>query len=662
MRMVTDVAQPLMRGASPLLATPPAASLQPARCLDARLRVLRKSRHSTHERVRHGLVIALAGLLAACGSTDPASIAGQKIYEERCSTCHNSLESRAPMLGALRQMPAKRILRALDFGAMMSVAYVLNRSEREAVARWLGVPGDNRTPPKTNFCADRTVVIGEPSAQDWWGWSPGTSNARYQPDAGLSAANVGQLKLKWVFGFDGDVNSFAPPTAIGENLFLGSAGGDVYALERRTGCVRWLYQADGPVRVAPAVAPLDGGKHALLFGDQIGWFYAVEAETGRLLWKNKPEQHESTKLTGSPVVHEGVVYVPAASWEETRPQNPGYTCCTFRGSVTAMRVADGSQVWKSFAIPEEPRDTGGKLRDGRPEWGPSGAGIWSAPALDTARGRLYVTTGNSYTLSSENTDAVIAMELATGRIVWSRQVTPNDIFNAVCLGGGQRCPGPDHDFGSSAILVKARSGDVSRDVLLAGQKSGVVYALDPDKQGKILWQQRVGKGGTNGGVQWGMAADGANVYAAVSDIGRIRPAQKNKLDPRPNSVDPNIGGGLTALRIRDGKKVWFAAPAPCDPARPICSPAQPAAVTAIPGAVFSGSADGHLRAFSTSHGRVLWDFDTAKEWPTVNGVKAQGGSLDGAGPVVANGMVFVHSGYARNGGIPGNVLLAWGLE
>ena len=603
--------------------------------------------------LRSFALLVLTGLLAGCGSQDPSKAAGQKIYQDRCSTCHNSLESHAPMLGALKQMPAKRILRAMDFGVMMSVAYVLNRSEREAVANWLGVPDQNAKPSQINYCADRAVIIGEPVPQDWWGWSPGLSNGRYQPDAGVNAGNVAQLKLKWVFGFDGDVNSFAPPTVIGDNLFLGSAGGSVYALNRSSGCVRWVYQADGPVRTAPAVALL-GGKHALLFGDQIGWFYAVEAETGKLLWKNKPELHESTKLTGSPVANDGIVYVPAASWEETRPQNPDYTCCTFRGSVTAMRVADGSRVWKTFVIPEEPHDTGGKMRDGRPEWGPSGAGIWSAPTIDKARGRLYVTTGNSYTLSSDTSDAVVALDLVTGKIVWSKQVTPNDVFNAVCLGGGERCPGPDHDFGSSAILV--------RDILLAGQKSGVVYALDPDHQGKILWQERVGKGGTNGGVQWGMAVDGVNVYAAVSDIGRIRPAEKNKLDPRPNGVDPNAGGGLTALRIRDGKKAWFAAPAACDASRPICSPAQPAAVTAIPGAVFSGSADGHLRAFSASDGKVLWDFDTAKEWQAVNGVKAQGGSLDGAGPVVAHGMVFVHSGYARNGGMPGNVLLAWGVE
>jgi polyvinyl alcohol dehydrogenase (cytochrome) len=601
-------------------------------------------------------ILILAGLLVSCGGS-PESAVGEKIYNERCGGCHNSIESQAPMLGALKQMPVSRILRTLDFGVMMNVAYPLNRDQREAVAEWLGVPDEKAAAKPVNYCANRMVVIHELAPTDWAGWSPGAANARYQPDGGLSAANLGRLKLKWVFGFEGDVNSFAPPTVIGETLFAGSAGGFVHALDRRTGCVKWLYQADGPVRNPPAVAFI-GPRHVLLFGDQTGWFYALEAESGRLLWKNQPEPHESTKLTGSPVVHDGVVYVPAASWEETRPQNPEYTCCTFRGSVTAMRVADGSQIWKTFLIPEEPRATGNRMRDGRPEWGPSGAGVWSAPTLDLARGRLYVTTGNSYTLASEHSDAVVALDLASGKIVWSRQVTPNDIFNAVCLGGGQRCPGPDFDFGSSAILV--RSG--GRDVLLAGQKSGVVYALDPDKQGKILWEQRVGKGGTNGGVQWGMAADGLNVYASVSDIGRVRPAQKNRLDPRPNGVDPNLGGGLTALRIRDGKKVWFAAPAPCDPAKPVCSPAQPAAVTAVPGAVFSGSMDGHLRAFSTSDGRILWDFDTAKEWTTVNGVQARGGSLDGAGPVVAGGMLFVHSGYARNGGMPGNVLLAWGVE
>ena len=542
-------------------------------------------------------------LLASCGPEDTSE--GRRIYQERCGSCHNSIESKAPMLATLRQMSSRRVLRALDFGAMMEVAYPLNRSEREAIATWLGRGAE--TAPAVNYCADRTVALGEPASSDWIGWSPGSANARFQPNGGITAENAGQLKLKWVFGFEGDVNAIAPPTAIGENLFVGSAAGIVHALDRRTGCTRWMFQAGGPVRVPPAIAPLGGG-HALLFGDQIGWFYAVEAQTGRLLWKNRPEQHEAARLTGTPVVHQGVVYVPAASWDETRAQN-------FRGSVTAMRVSDGSQVWKTYMVPEP---------------GPSGAGIWSSATLDTKRGLLYVTS-----------DAVVALRVTTGAIAWSRQFANTD-----------------GDFGSSVILAKIGA----RDVLLAGHKSGVVYALDPGKRGEIVWQERVGKGGPHGGVLWGMAAGAANVYAAVSDAAQVRNPGKSRLDPYPDPLDPNTGGGLTALRVRDGAKLWFAPPAPCDRARPRCSPAQPAAVTAIPGAVFSGSLDGHLRAFSASDGTLLWDFDTAREWTAVNGVKAQGGSLDGAGPVVAGGMVFVHSGYAVNGGIPGNVLLAFGLE
>jgi polyvinyl alcohol dehydrogenase (cytochrome) len=192
--------------------------------------------------------------------------------------------------------------------------------------------------------------------------------------------------------------------------------------------------------------------------------------------------------------------------------------------------------------------------------------------------------------------------------------------------------------------------------LLAGQKSGVVYALDPDRKGEILWQTRVGKGGTNGGVQWGMASDGAKVYAAVSDMARKAGAAGTVQVGSP--PDPTKGGGLTALRISNGEQVWYAAAQPCGSAKG-CSPAQPAAVTAIPGVVFSGSDDGHLRAYATEDGRMLWDFDTARSYETVNGVSGRGGSLDGAGPVVAGGMLFVNSGYARNGGIPGNVLLAF---
>jgi len=275
---------------------------------------------------------------------------------------------------------------------------------------------------------------------------------------------------------------------------------------------------------------------------------------------------------------------------------------------------------------------------------------------------LYVTTGDNYSMPATDTsDAVIALDLNKGRIVWSKQITAGDVFNGTCGSDRASChwaPGPDFDFGSSAILANAPDG---RELLLAGQKSGIVFALDPNKKGEIVWQTRVGKGSTNGGVQWGMASDGQRVYASVSDVVRAR--KNNPLDTRRYALDPKQGGGLTAVRISDGSQAWHVAPAPCPESAPAgCSPAQPGAVTAVPGVVFATSMDGHLRAHSAEDGRILWDFDTARDFDTVNGVKARGGSIDGPGAVVVNGMVFITSGYPRNGGIPGNVLLAFGSE
>jgi polyvinyl alcohol dehydrogenase (cytochrome) len=402
------------------------------------------------------------------------------------------------------------------------------------------------------------------------------------------------------------------------------------------------------------VAVPNGAKHVLVFTDLTGWVYGIEAESGAQLWKKKVEQHDTTRLTGTAAVSNDTVFIPAASWEETRSSNPEYTCCTFRGSVTALRAKDGTQIWKTYTIRETPTEHG-KTKDGIGTWGPSGAGVWGSPTIDAKRGLLYVTTGDNFSSpASDMSDAVLAMDLKTGRIVWSKQVTPGDIFSGACT--GTTCPGPDHDFGSSVIIDKLPNG---RDVLLAGQKSGVVFALDPERKGEILWQTRVGKGGTNGGVQWGMASDGKQVYAAVSDV--VRKASPGAVIQVGLPLDPTQGGGLTALRIATGEKVWYTAPAKCSD-RPGCSPAQPAAVTAIPGVVFSGSVDGHLRGFSTEDGRVLWDFDTARDYQTVNGVRGKGGSLDGAGPVIAGGMLFVNSGYARNGGMPGNLLLAFAPE
>jgi polyvinyl alcohol dehydrogenase (cytochrome) len=600
---------------------------------------------------------------AATQRSAESSPSGAAVYAAHCAGCHDappSDENRAPPRAVLNQMSAARIVRTMDFGAMMSLTYMLDRAERSAVAHYLGNGEEDREPPASAYCADRDVVIDSRADAEWNGWSPSPTNSRWQTAraGGLTAADLPALRLKWAFAFAGDVNAFAPPAVLGKQLFVGSAGGSVYALNAATGCIHWHYQADGPVRTAMVVAPLDAAarRHAVLFGDQAGRFYAVEAETGRELWRARPEEHESTKLTGTPLVYDGIVYIPVASWEESRPLNPAYECCTFRGSVVALKVGDGALVWKTRLVTEAPKPIG-ETDQGVRRFGPSGAGTWSAPTLDERRRLIYVTTGNNYTGRTPMSDAVVAIEFDGGKIAWAKQLTPGDEFNLYCRSRGAGCPGHDSDIGASAVLERLPSGE---ERLLVGQKSGVVYALDPAKRGALLWQTRVGQGGINGGVLWGLASDGRNVYAAVSDLGRRARAGANAFDWHPAGVDPTKGGGLTALALDDGHQAWYAPPAQCDPARPVCSPAQPAAVTAIPGAVLSGAVDGYLRAFSTADGRVLWSFDTARAFDTVNGVPGRGGSLDGAGPVVAGGMLYTTSGYARNGGMAGNVLLAFG--
>jgi len=588
----------------------------------------------------------------------PASApSGATVYAEHCALCHEQVDNRIPHRSALQQMSSARIVRALDAGAMLAIAMTMNRDERIAVAEYLGTNAAASALPAAAFCSDRSVAFSATPRAAWNGWSPELDHARHvsAERARLSAADVPKLELAWAFGFAGDVNAFAAPTVIDDYIFVGSAGGLVHALAADSGCVKWTFQANGAVRAAPLQVS-GNDRPLLLVGDLTGWLYALDAATGALVWKTQVETHDSTRLTGSPVVHDGVVYVPVSSWEESRAADPDYPCCTFRGSVVALRVRDGSQVWKTY-MTDAPRELM-KNANGAPLYGPSGAAIWSAPTLDVARGLLYVTTGDNYTPPvTQTSDAVVALTLAEGRIAWVAQITGGDAYNGSCQRDHRsNCPfddGPDFDFGAPAILL--RGGDR----LLVGQKSGIVSALDATKQGEILWQTRVGEGGLNGGVQWGMATDGDHVYATTSDVGRTR-WTGNAFDTRRYILDPKKGGGLTALRVADGSRAWYAAPTPCPDGAPAgCSPAQPGAVTLIDGAVFATSNDGHVRAHATADGRVLWDFDTARDFTSVNGVPAHGGSLDGQGVVIAGGLVLVSSGYPRNGGMPGNVLLAF---
>jgi polyvinyl alcohol dehydrogenase (cytochrome) len=388
--------------------------------------------------------------------------------------------------------------------------------------------------------------------------------------------------------------------------------------------------------------------------------YAVDARTGTPLWKRRVEDHPTARVTGAPVLHANRLYVPVSSAEELSGAVPQYECCTFRGSIVALEATTGTQVWKTYTIPQTPTPVR-KNAVGIQLWGPSGAAVWASPTIDLQRGVLYVTTGDNYSdPPTPTSDAIVALDLGSGKVLWSRQFTVGDAYNIACESPDPtNCPqakGPDLDFGSSPILRTLPNG---KRVLLAGQKSGMLHAVDPDNNGAILWQQRVGQGGTLGGIQWGPAADTDTIYVALSDV-RLRV----KGDPERGvalELDAKAGGGLFAYRVENGDKKWATPPPSCGERSP-CSPAQSAAITVIPGVVFSGSVDGHLRAYSTQDGRMVWEYDAARDYDTVNGVKARGGSFDGPGPTVADGMLYVYSGYGVWGGMPGNVLLVFSVD
>jgi polyvinyl alcohol dehydrogenase (cytochrome) len=488
----------------------------------------------------------------------------------------------------------------------------------------------------------------------WNGWGVDINNSRFQPAAmaGLTPEQVPRLQLKWAFGFPGASAANAQPTIVGGLLFVGGGDRKVYALDAKSGCIRWTFATEAVVRTAISVGPISGtDQFAVFFGDVRASAYAVNATTGALMWKTKVEDHPAARIVGAPTLYSGVMYVPVSSFEEATGSQPTYQCCTFRGSVVALDSATGRQIWKAYTIPEAPHTTKQNVI-GTQLYGPAGAAVWSAPTIDVQRQALYVGTGNSYSNPpAETSDAILAFDLASGRMLWHRQVTLNDSYVSACYGFDQtNCPedhGPDSDFGQSPILVSLRNG---QRVLVVGQKSGVVSALDPDREGNILWQTPIGKGGPLGGIMWGSAADKDRVYVANSDL--------RFLPDGTMSLDPTAGGGLFALDLASGKVSMQVPPAPCGD-RSQCSPALSAAVTAIPGVVFSGGVSGYLRAYATADARLLWEVDTARDYPTVNGVSAHGGAMDGPGATIVDGMLYVASGYAQWNGLSGNVLLAF---
>ncbi len=594
---------------------------------------------------------------------------GAAIYKQRCSGCHDTPGTRVPPFSALRAMDAGSILRSLETGLMKTQAAGLTNNQLYALVAYLASPTPKAVapPPPAAFCGQAPQPLsGVSEGPRWTGWSVDATNTRFQnaASANLTAAEVPKLKLKWAFGLEDGTAVHSQPAVAGGRVFVAGLTGRVYSIDARTGCIQWTFDAVHPVRSAIVIGKASGSAQnpAIYFGDQGGNAYGVDAGTGKPLWRVHVDDHFAALITGAPLLHNGVLYVPVTSFEELLASSPSYECCTFRGGVVALDAATGQRVWKAYTIAEAPRATE-KSKTGTQMHGPSGAAVWSSPTFDEKADLIYVATGDNYSDPSTNTsDAVIALDAKTGKIVWSKQVTPGDVYNNGCGSPAQtNCPaehGHDFDFGQSPILVPLANG---RRALVIGQKSGMAYALDPDRQGEILWQTRVGPGGVLGGIQWGSAADGENMYVAFSGLQLTIVPDSAAPKGYSLGVDPKQGGGLFALRLSTGEKVWSASPVSCGE-RKHCSPAQSAAVTAIPGVVFSGSVDGHLRAYAAATGAIIWDVDTEREYDTVNGQKARGGSLDAAGPVIVGGMLYVNSGYGQWGGMPGNVLLAFSMD
>jgi polyvinyl alcohol dehydrogenase (cytochrome) len=593
------------------------------------------------------LALVVSTLTVASVGFSQAAPDGKAIFEQNCSMCHKAGgDPRAPLPEALHDRPNESILVALEAGIMRSQGERLTAAERRAVAEFLSPRTAENVTTRPNACPAGARPLSKVTG--WNGWGVDLGNSRLQPlaAAGLRAEDIPKLKVKWAFGFPYAVTIEAQPTAVGGRLFLGTATGTVYSLDARTGCVYWTYRADTRVRTAITIEATGKGQYAAYFGDAETNVYAVNAQTGKLLWETKLDTHPMAGITGAPKFYKGRLYVGVRSaGEEVAAGDPKYPCCTFRGSMAALDAATGKVVWKTYTVTDPAIKT--KVSSaGTQMFGPSGVGIWSSPAIDVKRGLVYAGTGNNYSDPPTNTsDAVLAFDMATGALKWSKQLT-EDAWNASCgRGPAASCPAnPDRDvdIGASPILHSLPGG---KDILLIGQKAGVVFGLDPDRQGEILWKNQISKGGGLGGIQWGIAADADKVYAPISDI------------------FPGPGGGLFALKISNGEKAWYVPPAEpaCKGVRG-CSPAQLAAPTLIPGVVFSGSMDGHLRAHSTVDGKLIWDLDTVRDFETVNGVKGHGGSMNFAGPVLADGMLFVNSGYNVLIGMPGNVLLALSVE
>jgi polyvinyl alcohol dehydrogenase (cytochrome) len=568
-------------------------------------------------------------------------------YQQNCGTCHGTQGK--PSIGELQEYSPERVYAVLNSTAIPAHANLsaFTELQKRQFAEFLsGRPmnsaaGDSKS--MTNKCPSNPPLANPANAPSWNGWGAGLQNARFQTaaNAGLTAQQVPNLKLQWAFGVPNATEMYSQPTVVSGRVFFGSDAAWLYSLDAKTGCIYWSFGADAGIRATPVIAPIRGQaatQYAVYFTDVLTRVYAVDAQSGKLLWKTKAGEHPRAKSSNGVTVADGKVFAGFSSMETTTGAVATYECCSFRGHVVALDASAGKKLWTTFVIAEEPKPRG-KNAQGVTLYGPSGGSVWNVPTVDLKRRRVYVGTGNAYTSpAAVGTDSVVAMDMDTGKIVWLHQEVNGDAYIGNCGAtsrGGDNCPdtlGPDYDFGgASMILHKLADG---RDILVAGSKGGFAMAFDPDKNGAVLWKTNLAERppGAAGLIVFGGASDGEYVYYGLNQNGAV----------------------VAAVNLADGSRKWTTSPVAG--ARGIA-----AANTVIPGAVFSHASDGTLRALSTTDGKLLFEFATAKEFQTVNEVPARGAAFGQSGSTVVGGMLFIGSGY--NGqGAGGNVMLAFGLN
>jgi len=575
-------------------------------------------------------------------------------YQQSCGTCHGTQGTvtdgkKAPSIGELQDFSPERVYAVLNGGSVAAHASLATFSDlqKRQFAEFLsGRPmnsaaGDSKS--MTNRCTSNPTLANPASGPSWNGWSPRTSNARFQTaaNAGLTAQQVPNLKLKWAFGVPNATEMYSQPTVVSGRVFFGSDAAWLYSLDAKTGCIYWSLGADAGIRATPVIAPITGQgstQYAVYFTDVLTRVYAVDAQTGKLLWKTKAGEHPRAKSSNGVAVADGKVFAGFSSMETTTGAVTTYECCSFRGHVAALDANTGKKLWTTFVIAEEPKPRG-KNAQGVTLYGPSGGSVWNVPTVDTKRKRVYVGTGNAYTFpAAVGTDSVIAMDMDTGKIVWQHQEVKGDAFINNCSAtsrGGDNCPetlGPDYDFGGSSMILHTLAD--GRDILVAGSKGGFAMAFDLDKNGAVLWKTNLAERPPNaaGLIVFGGAADDQTAYYGLNQNGAV----------------------VAAVNLADGSRKWTSAP--IAGARGIA-----AANTLIPGVVFSHASDGTLRAMSTGDGKLLFEYATAKEFQTVNEVPARGAAFGQSGSTIVGGMLFIGSGYNGQGS-GGNVMLAFGLE